>query len=95
MNTQRAINTQMPFKTATCEEYDFLLHRCKAFFDECRETSQEPILNPRKEAQKKETVEKLLEQYEKSYAKLIYHFDHCRVCQLSHTGRRRTPRFNS
>ena len=83
---------QTAFRTSVCPEYDALLHRCKAFFDECRKSSQEAALNEQEQARKKDIVERLLQQYERSYANLVHHFDHCRICQASQPHRRRVAR---
>ena len=87
------MNTQTVFKTSVCAQYDELLHACKAVFDDCRKSFQTPVWNGRREALRKQHVERLLEQYEQSYARLVNHFDHCRVCQLSQGPRRKAPRF--
>ena len=66
------MKSEPSFRLSVCTEYDSLLHTCKRLFDQCVKDSQEPpvIVN---ESRKKEGPEQLREQYEKSYARLVYH----------------------
>ena len=89
------MSSQSVFKTSVCAEYDELLHACEALFGDCRKSFQAPVWNGRREARRKQDVERLLEEYEQSYARLVDHFDHCRVCQLSQGPRRKTGPFAS
>jgi hypothetical protein len=79
------------FKTSVCPEYESLLFRCKAFFDECQKTACDAS-NRTDAAYKQEISERLLEQYQRSYEKLIRHFDHCRTCQSAQRPWRRSFR---
>lgn len=78
------MSSRVSFKTSVCAEYAELLHSCKAAFDECRKHLRRSVLKDRLNAQtkRKETIQRLREEYEQSYHKLVRHSDQCRVCRL-------------
>lgn len=86
------MSREASFPTAVCSEYEALLYRCKADMDECGKASEEEVPASNDQGRHKEMVARLVEQYERSYAKLKTHFDNCRRCQSARGPRGHYPR---
>lgn len=83
------MSSRASFKTSVCAEYAELLHSCKAAFDECRKHTRRALpKDQHAQIKEKEALQRLREQYEQSYRKLVRHSDQCRACRLAqHRGR--------
>jgi hypothetical protein len=81
---RQPVGSRVSFKTSVCAEYAELLHSCKAAFDECRKHSHAMVLKDRQNAHAKDKeTQRLREEYEECYRKLVRHSDQCRVCRLA------------
>jgi hypothetical protein len=75
------METKFSFKTSVCTEYECLLLLSKAAFDDFRKKHSELSESERNDLDGAQTLRRLREEYEESYARLVHHFDTCEVCQ--------------